>query len=250
MSASDAIDEASTTAPTSLCSFDMDKKQVYASSLVPFTQSKLRLVTFAVKLSYLTEKGSVAELGTNARYITTGADAAVTFSTDTYCFVAFRGSINPFDVLDGISSVKNLYQDWIQQNFNTGLHYVSKYENGTNDAYQLPNEGCYVHEGFYAAYDGIGKDNIYNFVDTCMTSDSSTKKQLVLTGHSQGGAAAEIASIELSDFDPVVITFGSPPFLKFNDVKANCPLIDPDHIWRFVNTESSERGLQYDMVRR
>jgi Lipase (class 3) len=120
-------------------------------------------------------------------------------------------------------------------------------------------EGCNVLKGFYVAYDGIGKENIYQFVDTCMGSSSSTsstasssigRKQLVLTGHSQGGATAEVASIEMSDYNPLVITFGSPVFQKSNNQGyTSCSLIQPEHIWRFINTETIKNRLHYDPVR-
>lgn len=248
-------DSVSTIAPTtsSPCSLSVlleESEPVYSSSIVPFTRSKLNLVTFAAQLSSFTYNGdSITDLGTDARFFDAGADAAITFSTDVYCFIAFRGSIDPRS--SSISSLKYLYQDWIQQNLDMDSYYVTKRDNGTNDdaTSLLTNEGCNVHEGFYEAYAGIGKGNIYEFVDMCMApSKSSIKKQLIITGHSQGGASAAIASIELSDYDPLVITFGSPTFLKSNYMNADCPGLNQDRIWRFVNTEPSVGGLQYDPV--
>ena len=44
-----------------------------------------------------------------------------------------------------------------------------------------------------------------------MDAGSDPEDCLVITGHSQGGATATIASILLYDQLPTVVTFGQPP---------------------------------------
>lgn len=211
----------------SRCEGQNDIPLVVASSILPLTRDKLKLISFAAKLSEISFKKQDA-ISMGAQYYSTNIDAIVTYETSNYCSVAFRGC-------EGISTLTmSSFEDWIYQNFDFKYTTVTKRSNA--------NIGCSVQNGFAESYAGVGVKNINRFIDNCMVSST---KQLVFTGHSQGGAASGIAAIIHSEYNPLTITFGQPPFLKSD----SCELINADHFWRIINTENSFNGLQYDPVR-
>ena len=160
----------------------------------------------------------------------------LTDDVDDFCFVAWRGTTS--------SSL-----DWVQ-NINVRPKYIGEHE-------------CPVNWGFWQSY--AGDDNftsehfvpiLNEFIDTCM---SKPNKQLVFTGHSQGGAAASVAHLANTHHNPLTIPFGSPSFLNqlvdFNvDLLADCEeAFDKECLWRFINSENynfpiSGNGIVYDLV--
>lgn len=208
--------------------------KITASSILPITKDKLNLIVLAAQLCNATYDANYARtVVPSANYVQQpngGADAALTLDIDdAFCIVAFRGSLTPTKISNDI------IEDWIFQNLNANPLFVNK----RNDITQ----GCTVQEGFFKAYAGVGIAPIESFIDTCMSAGS---KQLVFTGHSQGGAVAAIASIVYNDYNPLTITFGQPPFVRRD---TDCPILNKHHVWRIINTENSRNGLQYDPVR-
>lgn len=73
----------------------------------------------------------------------------------------------------------------------------------------------------------------------------------VLTGHSQGGATAILASILLYSRNPTTITFGQPLA-----VRRNCDLINSERVYRYVNSmfiddnddKRDREGVYYDPI--
>lgn len=66
-----------------------------------------------------------------------------------------------------------------------------------------------VHEGFYKAFEGLAEDGLQAKIAAIM--QSSDKRPLYITGHSLGGALAQIAAaIFSSDKIAACYTFGSP----------------------------------------
>jgi Lipase (class 3) len=224
-----------------------------ASSLLPLTHDKLRLVSYAMLLSdvvykdELTVKEKLLSVSnySKLKYIDTGADAAILLDIDSYCFLSFRGSNPPTNLKRGT------IVDWFFQNRDFARYSLNKRQSSSSSTV------CTVQRGFYDAYAGIGKRTIQKFIDACMSnnrmfsndgtdekSKNIVKKQLVFTGHSQGGAAAIVGAIIDANYVPLTITFGQPPVM----LERSCPHLNEDHIWRFINTENSNGGLQYDVV--
>jgi Lipase (class 3) len=160
----------------------------------------------------------------------------LTLDTSNYCFVAFRGAFPTF-------------QDWVGQNFDDATRVVTT-RSAPDGSQKSEQNSCNVRNGSYEAYVGDGFDvAIQNFINNCTksTSPGGGKKQLVFTGHSQGGTAAGVAAIINAVFDPLTITFAQPPFLKSD----NCTSLNPNRLWRVINTENSaDHGIQYDPVSR
>ena len=199
---------------------------IRSDSLLPLTKQKLELMYYLCYLSKIVyyKNESIAE---GANYYSTPVDAFLTLDRDSYCIIAFKSSLEPELAIPPIV-------DWLGQNLDFHPYYVTKW----ND----PSVGCTVHRGFYEAFSGVSVPKIHEFIETCMTQHG---KQLIFTGHSQGGAAGSIASVVFADHDPLVVSFAQPPFLK----KEPCPLANTRKIWRFINTENSlHHGLQYDPV--
>jgi Lipase (class 3) len=224
-----------------------------ASSLLPLTNDKLRLVSYAMLLSDVVfydesttkEKLSSTSYYSKLQYIDTGADAAILLDIDSYCFVSFRGSNPPTNLK------RSTIIDWFFQNLDFARYTLNKRQSTSSSTV------CTVQRGFYDAYAGIGTSTIQTFIDTCMSNSgivsndgtnennkSIVKKQLVFTGHSQGGAAAIVGAIIDANYIPLTITFGQPPVM----LEPSCSHLNEDHVWRFINTENSNGGLQYDVV--
>jgi hypothetical protein len=158
-------------------------------------------------------------------------------SSSCTCYLAFRGTMNNV-------------QDWLQ---NFDVRKTVLYGSGTNGT---GDDECTTRKGFTnylerdnwseALYglksclldDGNGNGNDDDDDDSLLSPDNATSYScdLIITGHSQGGAQALIASAMLSEVVPVpnptkVITFGQIPVLD-----SNCPYIDSNNVYRFVNT--------------
>ena len=132
------------------------------------------------------------------------------------CYVAWRGTN------------RELWAEW-EQNFDW-------------TAKTLSNSNCQVHSGFDDNYSQ--RDLVDAAIADCLASCGSSLCPLILTGHSQGGATAAIASLYWNDENPIVITFGAP-----RAVYGNCNSLQADQHYRFVTvaTASGDR-MQYDLV--
>lgn len=115
-------------------------------------------------------------------------------STNTQGFTGYIPSTNQIIVaFRGSTDIKN----WI-----TNLNTVST-------SYPFCN-GCQVHQGFYATYNGVSS-LVKSQVEKLMTLFTSAK--IVFTGHSLGGALAVLCALDLhrtyNKFDHLT-TFGQP----------------------------------------
>jgi len=177
------------------------------------------------------ESGS--DFGTNE-----GDDRVFLVDQGEYCFVAFKGSEapNPDPNSPG-------WNDWIEQNFDTVITYTVEDGNGNQ---------CLVQGGFYDAYlgrtnanQGIGyQAKVESWIKHCM--ESRGNKQLILTGHSQGGSVATIAGLIHQHYDSIVINFGAPPVIVRNNSPLRCHWPNGERFWRFINTEMDSGGMDYD----
>jgi Lipase (class 3) len=210
-----------------------------ASASFTFSQELLQLTHKAILLSNLSyEDDPISSAANSFSYSSIDVyneevDQAILVKVDDYCLVAFRGT--------DLSSWYDMYQ-----NVMVGNSPVCDASSGTC---------CNAVHGFYDAYDRGYRTELEDSIRFCSNqcevtstnaSETITKcPTVVLTGHSQGGSIATIASIALSDLSPVVITFGQPP-----TIDASCPILDGsrNRIFRFVNSRIGRRGTTYDPV--
>ncbi|CAB9514691.1 expressed unknown protein [Seminavis robusta] len=102
---------------------------------------------------------------------------------------------------------------------------------------------CMVRNGYTDAYNTSYRDDLRCKIDECVQSCDDGLCPLVLSGHSQGGAAAIAAAIDLRHYRPTTITFGSPrPFMVTDD--APCTDLNAEQHYRFINTDANN----YDSV--
>jgi len=148
----------------------------------------------------------------------TAIDYALVAKKDDVCYGVWRGTIPDLD-------------DWLQ-NFNFSGRTV---------------EGCTVHGGFDQNYSE--RTVVDAALSACLAScreeegDENSDCPLVLTGQSQGGATAVVASLYWKDRNPAVITFGAP-----RAVHSNCGSLQADNHYRFVNVQVSSGMMRYDTV--
>jgi len=163
-------------------------------------------------------------------------NAAAIIKKDDKCYVVFRGTRSNIEQDSGWST----YED-MKTNLDT--HQVS---------FPLETGGkCYVFAGFAEAYTDM-KAFIKEELPECKRQCDDGSCLVVLTGHSQGGAAAVAASLDESMIDlfddPYVITFGAPPVL--NDIETNrCEsLINRDKHFRLVTAKEVDDSLTCDPI--
>jgi Lipase (class 3) len=209
-----------------------------------FSQDFLQLTYKAVHLSALAyDNDPISSSWDSFQYDTIDVfneneDQAVLVKVDDYCMVAFRGT--------DTTSWGDIYQNFMFSNTPV-----------CSTASSSANICCNAESGFYDAYHSSYRIELENSIRFCAsqcTSIATTNPNainfsvtmcptVVLTGHSQGGSIATIASIYLSDLSPTIITFGEPP-----TIEESCPLIDESRIYRFENSRIGRRGTTYDPV--
>lgn len=146
-------------------------------------------------------------------------DSALFLREDNYCFAIFRGT------------TPNIV-DWLQ-NLNPFTGRVCSTKHG---------DCCTTRLGFQQAYElPYYKDELESNVRLC--KDECKDCQVIFAGHSQGGAIASIAAIAMDDMDPTILAFGQP-----GSIIGDCPSINTDNYYRFVNTVLDGRNVNYDPV--
>lgn len=160
-------------------------------------------------------------------------DVAIVAKKDGRCYVAFRGTKPNFD-------------DW-QQNLNPLSRNVYKDNDVDSDEFCETRKGYADFIDRSIASDGLGTltECLQSINDDCEDGDEDETSCLVITGHSQGGAMATVASIILHQYNPMLITFGQPPA-----VDSGCPLIPTTKYYRYVNsiTDPESNLLSFDGV--
>lgn len=185
--------------------------QLIDGSFLPLTKAKMTLVAHAIRRNQEIYDFGFFPEGVNVHDFHNHTDRMYTEEQDNYCMATWMGTD------------KSLL-DW-GQNFNSDQ--------------KLIGDDCAVHTGFYQAYSGSGSGEneefvpiLTEFVESC----SASGKQIVFTGHSQGGAAAGIAHIIFNRFSPITIGFGSAPF---HEEKSLCNNVIPKgDLLRFINSEN------------
>ncbi len=80
-----------------------------------------------------------------------------------------------------------------------------------NYEYTNKVDGLKCHGGFYKIYTSVRKAIIETF-----RQYEYKKPQLIISGHSLGGALSQLCSLDLAYYNPIVYTFASP--MAFNDI--------------------------------
>ena len=109
---------------------------------------------------------------------------------------------------------------------------------------RIADSDCFARQGFHSAYFAPYYYDFRSTLEECLASciGDTSPCPLILGGNSQGGAAAVIASIDLQQHNPRVITFGAPrAILQSNP----CTDVEPLHHIRFLTTHPT---LGYDAV--
>ena len=152
-------------------------------------------------------------------------DRAIVAFKDGYCYGAYRGTMR-------------IVSDWAQ-NFDL-----------TDKILKIGSSRCRMRSGFYDGHNTHYLQRFTSKLEECMNEKCKSSRRrcpLVLTGHSQGGAIAVVASLFYRRYDPYVITFGAP-----RAVDAPCGLINSGKHYRYVNTGDKtmfrRKGLSFDWV--
>lgn len=164
------------------------------------------------------------------KFFTQEPDQALVAKLGNMCYVSFRGTnVN--------------IEDWLQ-NLDPSDRDIHRDNNETA-------ESCEARHGFVDFVDSEAMQYGLKDVSDCMDSisdscDSATSPCLVITGHSQGGASAAIASVLLHWMKPTVITFGQPPTLD-----GGCDLVPSERYYRYINSlkeEGEDDDVAFDPV--
>jgi pimeloyl-ACP methyl ester carboxylesterase len=196
----------------------------------------LKLTHMAVSLSYLVyEADPSADVKAvefqSVQVFHDEPDQAIVVSTKDkqYCFAAFRGTSQSTE--DALQNLRPGDQPVCQS--------VSPSQGSGSSTYVC----CRVERGYNEGYNTTYRFAMENALRDCAQNCTYTNKeekcpQVVLTGHSQGGAIAAAASLYLPDLNPTVVTFGQP-----RTIDADCPLVDADRMYRFENSRPRRRIL-------
>ena len=194
-------------------------------------QRARRLVEIAmVKQSqdekYLNEKDE--ERDTEMKEVVTNfiqSDKAVCMVSthENVTVVAFRGTKDPMDVLTDISFVS---QTWDIQHKDTDGEGVTT--------------TVKTHSGFLNAFEGL-RAELTSTISSQTGGNSGAKgHKVVFTGHSMGGALAQLAAAHFSDISPHLITFSSPAVGNYKFIQ---------HLEKHVQPEGGIRMWnEYDAV--
>jgi len=147
-------------------------------------------------------------------------DMAIVAKVDGYCYASFRGT-EPTSP-----------SDWLQN-----------FDPGTDTICNEQGECCDAREGFVDAYNAPYKQQLENDVKSCVETCDDMDECLVLTGHSQGGAIANVAAVVFAEYKPYVYTFGQP-----GSVHEPCPYINSNKYIRYVNAIMDGEAMEHDLV--
>jgi hypothetical protein len=155
-------------------------------------------------------------------------DQAFVAKKDNVCYGVFQGTIPP---------------EWASFSAPEKFEFIRDWGDNAN-VLNGQKCGCSVRRGFLDMYNN--PKYIAEFrksVKQCVHSCSGSNCELVLTGHSQGGALAVIAAIDLHVHNPYVFTFGAPAA-----VHRPCNYLNEDRIYQYKNTVAYNDRLHYDIV--
>lgn len=114
-----------------------------------------------------------------------------------------------------------------------GTNVFDQWQNINPFRVRIGDTDCVSRRGYYSAYFSTFYKEYRRSIDDCVASCEGGCP-LVMGGHSQGGSASVIGSIDLIHYNPEVITFGAPRALIRTDP---CTTIDATRHYRFLNTD-------------
>jgi len=156
------------------------------------------------------------------QYYTGEPDQALIAKKHGRCFLTFRGTTRQFS-------------DWMQ-NFTPDNRNIFR----DNDR---SLGSCSARTGYANFLDRPVAREALSGIMGCIATCDDDDDCLILTGHSQGGAQALVASIIFNQNNPMLINFGQPPTLK-----PGCDYV-PERYYRYVNSmEIRKNDIQFDMV--
>ena len=181
----------------------------------------IKLSLLAMDLCIAVESQELGDFADNSILHIDGSDAALVYESNDYCFLACDTTTR-YDM-----------NDWMK-NLDLTVSSIS---------YGTAGESCQTRNGYRRAYqDPFYTSDLEQEIRDC----HSRGKQVVLTGHSMGGATCSVAAVPLHDTNPIIITFGQPPAIV-----GDCPVINADQYFRFENTilnRGFTRHVDYDPV--
>ena len=159
-------------------------------------------------------------------FYTQEPDAAIVAKSGGRCYIAFRGT-------------SATAADWEQ---NLDIRSDMAYKNNDNTT----EDPCEVRRGYsdFLRTDVVAQAS--RDLMECVPACTDANDCVVVTGHSQGGASAVVASILIYDLMPTLVTFGQPPAAA-----EGCMWIPSDRFYRFVNHKKEfdeEDDLGFDPV--
>lgn len=114
------------------------------------------------------------------------------------------------------------------------------------------NSTCWVRGGYFNAYYTSYLEDFKSKTKGCVESCADSPCPLILTGDLQAGGVAIVASTDLKEFNPIVITFSAPkvlyetgPFYAKN--KGKCTDVNPYNHFRFTSLTLGNRPA-YDRL--
>lgn len=160
----------------------------------------------------------------DATFYKDGSDAALlaneTVSGSNYCFVIFD-TTKAFSLIDWLKNIDPRTEEICV----LGGGPCCTARRGYQRAFAEPD---YTADLELAVFDCFGE-----------------RIEIVLAGHSAGGAIATAAAVALSELDPLVLTFGQP-----EAIVGDCEEFNEDKYFHWVNTVVNGGGddLEYDPV--
>lgn len=177
-----------------------------------------RIVQISLRAMELVEAlkdQNMAEL-TDARLFVNGSDAALLAKEDGNCYAIFD-TTEAFSLADwgknidpATAEICSLPHDKV----------CCKARRGYQQAYVLPSYRASLDVGIMMCYE--------------------QGYEIILVGHSAGGAIASVAAVALSEMDPTILTFGQPAALV-----GNCSVINEEKYYHWVNTDVNTGWLSW-----
>lgn len=161
-----------------------------------------------------------------------------------HIFVAFRGSQLP-DALDG-NKLYGVIQDWLLTDANAVPQPL------TFEGEIGPSDLITIHQGFHAALIGSGILNALEDEVTKLLEDKNNSGRVIITGHSLGGALAQIFAAYMAQVYPAVnfelITFGAPKVSYGNGFKSWAESLTNLSMWRLVYDNDAAARFPPDSI--
>lgn len=150
--------------------------------------------------------------------------------------VVFRGSASSFDWIHNFAAIPRKYEPFVQRE--------KKYE----VAIRKKCKNCKIHKGF----DNFLRSGAKYILDGIQSLKSKHPDyDIVVTGHSLGGALSVLLGVELRllGYDTLVVTLGGPKVGNKNFAAFVDSLFQTSKVEKFISTHESFDKLKTGMIR-